>query len=42
MTTFHVIFHSFGGGGIMGSVSVCYVVCVMKYALFHVSYLSWF
>ena len=35
------IFHCLQSGGIWGSISVCCVVCIVKYGLFHVSWLVW-
>ena len=39
---FHVVFHCLQGGGVWGVISVCCVICIVKYGLFHVSWLMWF
>ena len=38
---FHVVFHCLQSGGIGGNISVCCEVCIVKYDLFHVSWLVW-
>ena len=36
---FHVVFHCLHNGSIWSSISVCCVVCIVKYSLIRVSYL---
>ena len=37
MYEFHIVFHCLQSGGIWASISVCCVVCIVKYGLFHIS-----